>query len=543
MLIVVFTKLDLISRTDEPNYHLLNSKDTEKASLKEKEVLNKRNVEADEALKATEDKASDALQYAASGSVKVRTDGRRLSTGKSKRAPIVIPINIVTKNVLALPSTVNTGGSQLNSPLLAPQNDANLLNPLYSYVPTLSSNSYPSIVGQPIYSPYSQYPYSQYPYSQYPYSQYPYSQYPYLNGGLGGDPLNSPVYGLVGGQYYNPLLAQSPYINPYLSYLVPQQTPNVNYLNRASFGGLNNGYYDGLGDLSIRSFPSIINAYPTTYLNPSIIPSTSYYPYVANQPIIPQPVLPQSAILPQAQVAPQELTTRRVAISPQTVAATNSAAVVNNALPFSDALLPTTTTTASTVLIPGVTDQYENLNSEKPLLYSSQNAALRSPYNPLITGAYSNRIIDPIAGQSAYLNAYPSSYYSRYTTYPTYPTYSNYLSYPTYPIGSSYYRPAGNLISSPYRGVYGPYNGVGFISPMHYSSEPQPDSNSILTRKSEQAESKPVVVTNEQTPGKDGLMYTIKTSKTESKETVSRLNQNLAHLDTNKIRDEDRKKA
>lgn len=67
---------------------------------------------------------------------------------------------------------------------------------------------------------------------------------------------------------------------------------------------------------------------------------------------------------------------------------------------------------------------------------------------------------------------------------------------------------------------------------MHYSANP----SSIMSRSNDNSIDVKPNVSKEQTSNKDGLMYSIsKTSKTESKETLSRQN-----LDTNKIRDDDK---
>ena len=551
----------LADKTDQP---------AEKAAAPSKEVLTGRSAES---IAEPDEKPSGSdLHYA--GSIKVRTEKSRHSNGKSKRPSVVIPIKISSKNVLALPTTP-TGLAQ-SSPLIASQpfagqpiagqpiagqpfyysNDLPLIPTFgYSY-PVLAQSTYytpqPSLVSRatvapvvspvvaPVVSPVVSPVVAPVAPEEIEIRRRPYSQigaYDFIPPLL-SDLLENrflPIGPYLVGRALNGLLQPAGLVpgspnyqyNPFLSYLLPQQTPSLNYLVGRSVSGLSglNGYYgNGYYPSASTLYPSAL--YPQNYLTYSQYP-TFYPPY---SPQIANPIIPSASIVPQ--VAPADFVTRRT-VEPA-VTETVTTVTTSGVQPFSDSTtVQPGSAAASSVLI---TDNDSAI--EKPLLYSSQSAALRSPYGGSYSNgylsAYPSRIIDPTTGlpTSTYLSPYryPSSsgYYSRYS-YPYAGAYSGAY--------SGYYRPGlVSPIASTYP-IYGPYNGVGYVSPMHYSAD-----ISALNLKSEDTKPAAAPAKEQATAGKDGnLMYSVKTSKTsESKETVSRLKQ---AIDTNKIREDDKKAA
>lgn len=364
---------------------------------------------------------------------------------------------------------------------------------------------------------------------------------------------------------YSPsLLHNTPFINPFLPYALPQQTPSLNYLlGRNAPIGLNGlAGYDGypyspynnyLGGYPYPQYSNIYspympssvypnlannllypglaqNYYPSLY--PQYLPQTGInYPYY-NQPLYNQlqpSILPQSpqSIVAQPQVAlnPQEFAGRRVATTTTTTAHLPTTTVVSNS-PTSSDVQPFSDSVASnnvpSVVIPGETVE----TSEKPLLYSNQNqnAALRSPYyDSLYLGsnynsAYYSRLIDPLTGLPYYRYPTGNGYYSRGPVF-----------------SSSIYRP-GFIGTYPpgYLNGYGHhgYNGIVPYSSMHYSADP----SDLASRSSKSDEKVSSTSKDQSKESSSNLMYSIKTSKSESKETVSRLNQEAPkmNLDDNK---------
>lgn len=156
--------------------------------------------------------------------------------------------------------------------------------------------------------------------------------------------------------------------------------------------------------------------YPNLYPNllPQYIPPFSGNPLVGSQSI------------GQSQLLPQEFGTRRSVINPQTTVTsplTTTENIVSNASPFTDS---PTTSSVSTVLIPGVAEHARSasehdLSSEKPLLYASNTAATSAAYRMPYDTYLNNRLIDPVTGLPITATSrYQSSYYypsSRYNYY------------------------------------------------------------------------------------------------------------------------------
>jgi len=517
-----------------------------KISQKDKEAEAKRQLEA----KSDDKSSSDALHYASG--VKVRSDGRRLSNGQISSPAVAsysAPVDSSLLSSLYLP--------QLSSsyPLTYPS----LLQSVYSpYNYLLSSGLYPvdlmSSYNNPLLSSQSISPLltrSSANLASMPEeldTRRNVARYYGLDliSSLLGNSLNSNrLYSPIGNLFNRGISSmfssayQTPYINPFFSYLnnlIPQQTPNYNYLS-SRIGGLNGlGGYDsyglsGLGSgLSGLAYDPIIGigsglnglselnglnnfALPrySSMLTPGYIPpygsslinsinplynQIGYFGQLGSQLglIPPYSLIPPyigsqfgSNLNPGSNLGQSLLPQDALNIRRATPTVSTSSDLTSNALPFTDSVnnQPATTSPAasSTVLIPGLTETAANVANDlvfdKPLLYAAQNAALRTfHHNPLITnsGYYSSRLIDPITGYPMY-GGYPSSYYGRYP-----------LS-----LGSQYYRPI-SYINSPYTGAYGPYNGVGYITPfngMHYSADPNvgkkietvhPDSKPVVAK-------------------------------------------------------------
>ena len=287
-----------------------------------------------------------------------------------------------------------------------------------------------------------------------------------------------------------------------------------NLINNLLYPGLAQNYYPNLYPQYIPQYAGLgQNYYPNLYPQYNGVAPYLNYPY---QNSLPQSVLPTSQLAQPVPVvdpfagrristSPSSSTTTTVSSSSSSPDAPATATVIN---PFSDSVV--SVSNSPPVVVSG---NVESATNEKPLLYSNQNnvASLRSPIydTTLLHGGsylnnpyYNNPYYNSASAYRYPTSAYSSGYYSRLA--------SSYYPTPGY---SSIYRPGFISTYPPY------YNGVGYpYSSMHYSADPSILGRSAVVKE----DSKPIVPKEE--IKSNNLMRTVKTSKSESKETLSILN-------------------